>query len=82
MPIAAEPECAVPSGEQLPDANVSLVANGDHQNPAGWRQLELALIQQLGQARVRPNLWGPSLSLAALSMVGVIGWYAPLIVIS
>jgi hypothetical protein len=58
--------------------NVSLVANGDHQNPAGWRQLELALIQQLGQTRVRPNLWGPSLSLAALSIVAVMAWYAPL----
>jgi len=58
--------------------NVSLVANGDRQNPAGWRQLELALAQQLAQARVRPNLWGPGLSLAALLMVAVIAWFAPL----
>jgi hypothetical protein len=58
--------------------NVSLVANGDRQDPAGWRQLERALVQQLPVARVRPNVWGPSLSLAALLMVAVIAWYAPL----
>ncbi|MES1213619.1 MAG: hypothetical protein ABUL64_03450 [Singulisphaera sp.] len=58
--------------------NVSLVANGDRQSPAGWRQLELALAQQLVPARARPNVWGPSLSLAALTMVVVIAWYAPL----
>jgi len=58
--------------------NVSLVANGDRQSPAGWRQLELALAQQLVPAPARPNVWGPGLSLAALSMVGVIAWYAPL----
>ena len=58
--------------------NVSLVANGDRQDPAGWRQLERALAQQLPVARVRPNVWGPGLSLAALSMVAVIAWYAPL----
>lgn len=57
--------------------NVSLVANGDQHNPAGWRQLELALAEQLSATRVRPNLWGPGLSLAALSMVAVIAWYAP-----
>jgi hypothetical protein len=57
--------------------NVSLVANGDRQSPAGWRQLELALARQLAPAQARPNVWGPSLSLAALTMVGVIAWYAP-----
>ncbi|HEY4312353.1 MAG TPA: hypothetical protein VGN12_23090 [Pirellulales bacterium] len=58
--------------------NVSLVANGDRQSPAGWRQLELALAQQLVPARARLNVWGPGLSMAALSMVAVIAWYAPL----
>lgn len=58
--------------------NVSLVANGDRQDPAGWRQLELALTRQLNTVRVRPNVWGPGLSLAALSIVAVIAWFAPL----
>ena len=58
--------------------NVSLVANGDRQNPAGWRQLELALAQQLVPAQVRPNVWGPGLSLAALLMGAVVAWYAPM----
>src|SRR5262249_40417150 len=58
--------------------NVSLVANGDQQRPAGWRQLEMQLAQQLALARVRPNVWGPGLSLAALSIVAVIAWVAPL----
>jgi hypothetical protein len=58
--------------------NVSLVANGDRQNPAGWHQLERSLAQQLVPAPARPNVWGPGLSLAALSMVAIIAWYAPL----
>ncbi|HVU86295.1 MAG TPA: hypothetical protein VHD36_03175 [Pirellulales bacterium] len=58
--------------------NVSLVANGDRQNPAGWRQLELALAQQLVPAQARPNVWGPGLSVAALLMGAVVAWYAPL----
>lgn len=57
--------------------NVSLVANGDHQSHTGWRQLELALAQQLAPARVSPNAWGLSLSLAALTMAAVVAWIAP-----
>ncbi len=58
--------------------NVSLIANGDRQSPAGWQQLERALGAQLAPARAPLNVWGPGLSLAALSMAAVVAWYAPL----
>ncbi len=53
--------------------NVSLVAVGEEQSYAGWRQLEKALSKRLAAARVAPNVWGMTLSLSAALMVAAMG---------
>src|SRR5271154_6924937 len=45
--------------------NVSLVANGDEENLAGWRRLEAVLAAHLKPQEVRPNPWGVGLVMAA-----------------
>jgi hypothetical protein len=54
--------------------NVSLVANGDEQSYAGWRQLELSLAARLGPVKAAPNPVGLVLALAALFMFVALGW--------
>jgi hypothetical protein len=54
--------------------NVSLAASGEEQSYAGWRQLELALADKLKPAESSSNPWGLALALAALAMIGVMGW--------
>ncbi|HXT59147.1 MAG TPA: hypothetical protein VN699_10955 [Pirellulales bacterium] len=54
--------------------NVSLVASGDEQSYAGWRQLDSALSARLKPAESPPNPWGVALAIAAALMIGVLGW--------
>ena len=54
--------------------NVSLVASGDEQSYAGWRQLEAALADKLKPAESPSNPWGMALALVSLLMIGVMGW--------
>jgi hypothetical protein len=54
--------------------NVSLIASGDEQSYAGWRQLETALFSRLKPAESAPNPWGAALAAAAVLMIGVMGW--------
>lgn len=54
--------------------NVSLVASGDEQSYAGWRQLHLAMAARLKPAESPTNPWGLALAAAALLMFGVMGW--------
>lgn len=54
--------------------NVSLVANGDDENLAGWRRLEAVLAAHLKPQEVRPNPWGVGLVMASLAMVGKMTW--------
>jgi hypothetical protein len=54
--------------------NVSLVANGDDGNLAGWRRLEGVLAAHLKPQEVRPNPWGVGLIMVALAMLGKMTW--------
>jgi len=54
--------------------NVSLVAGGDEQNYAGWRQLELSLAVRLRAVKVSPNPAGLVMVLTALLMFVALGW--------
>ncbi len=54
--------------------NVSLVANGDNENLAGWRRLEGVLAAYLKPQEVRPNPWGIGLVMASLAMLGKMTW--------
>ncbi|HUY92340.1 MAG TPA: hypothetical protein VMV10_26600 [Pirellulales bacterium] len=54
--------------------NVSLVASGDEQSYAGWRQLDIALAARLKRAESPANPWGLALAAASLVMFGVMGW--------
>ena len=53
---------------------VSLVANGDDQNLAGWRQLESALAARLQVTAVGPNPWGAAFVSGALTLLGLAAW--------
>jgi hypothetical protein len=53
--------------------NVSLVAVGEEQSYAGWRQLEKALSKRLAAARVARNVWGMTLSLSAALLIAAMG---------
>jgi hypothetical protein len=54
--------------------NVTLVATHDEQSFAGWRRLAAALRQALRPSHVAPRAWGIGVLLAALAMLGAVGW--------
>ncbi len=55
--------------------NVQLVAGASQQSFEGWRELELALKQELRSLRVGPNLVAlPLLGLSALMALAAAGW--------
>jgi hypothetical protein len=54
--------------------NVSLVATGDDQSFAGWRQLETALATRLRQAESPANAWGVALAFGSFALAACIGW--------
>jgi hypothetical protein len=54
--------------------NVSLVASGEEQSYAGWRQLDIALSERLKPAESPANPWGAALAAAAVLMFAVMAW--------
>jgi hypothetical protein len=54
--------------------NVSLVASGEEQSYAGWRQLETAISERLRPAGSPANPWGMALAGVAVLMFGVMAW--------
>jgi hypothetical protein len=55
--------------------NVSLVASATPQSYAGWRMLERTLRAELRKSvETSPNLWGVGALVAALAMLGRMGW--------
>jgi len=54
--------------------NVSLVASGDEQSYAGWRQLELSLAARFRLVKSPPNPVGLVLALTAILMFAALGW--------
>jgi hypothetical protein len=58
----------------LPLRNVTLAANGDAQNFAGWRQLEAALVSRLRKVQSPPYAWGACLTLAASIVLVAMVW--------
>lgn len=54
--------------------NVSLVASGEEQSYAGWRQLEIAIAERLKLAGSSANPWGAALAAIAVLMFGVMAW--------
>lgn len=54
--------------------NVSVVGVGEVPAPAFWRQLELALRQQLAERRVVPNSYGLGMVILAVGMLIVMGY--------
>lgn len=54
--------------------NVSLVASGEEQSYAGWRQLEMAIAERLRPAGSPANPWGAALAGIAVLMFGVMAW--------
>jgi hypothetical protein len=60
--------------DHLPMRNVTLIATSNDQSLDGWRELQRALSSRLGEIEARPHVWGVGLLIAALLMLGRLGW--------